>query len=939
MVEKPALVGRERELDELAQLLDAVPAGPVALVLEGGAGIGKTTLWQEAVTSALDRSYDVLSCRPVESEAQLAFTALGDLLEDVPQSAMTDLPVPQRRALDVALLRTEAEGPPPLPRAVSLGVLGVLRALAASKPLVIAIDDVQWLDRPSASALEFVARRLRSEPIGLVLARRGVDADAPLALDQALPGEAVRRLLVGPLGGDALERLVRARLDVHLGPPVLRQLEAASGGNPYFALELARSLAERDRPLGPGEPLPVPGSLRTLVGERLADLAPSAHEAALATSALARPTVALVEASLHSADPAAAIAEAIDAGVLELDRDRLRFAHPLIASVVYADAPAPQRRSLHSRIADLVEDPEERARHLALAAEAPDESVAMSLDRAARSIRARGAPGDAAELYEEARRLTPPLRTDDAARRAVDAAECHFEGGDVSRVRALLEEVTAETDSTERARALVFLGWVRASQEGFEIGADIFRAALEAVGPDLPLRVEIERGLARSMVELGDLPAAEIHSRAAFEMAERLGDPSVLARAIADLAFLDAVTGRGDPLSRIEPALTLVELGQWQAVFSRPRWIHAMILVWHGELDPAEAALDEMYHAALDHGDEHSLPYILFYLARIEMLRGRFESASAYAERAYEAAVETAQESEQPYALAMRALVDAHLGRVGAVREATDQGISLARRLGRVHPYLELRAARGFLELSLARYEEAHRFLGGLHEEVAKSGYGEPSLFRFHGDAIETLVALGEFEEAAGLLAELEERGEALQHRWARVTAARSRALLAAATGDFPDAFAALERAFKLHEGLGQPLELARTHLVMGTIQRRGRQKRAARDSLQAALSSFEELGAPLWAERARTELARIGGRAPATNALTPTEQRVAELVAAGGTYREVADALFISPKTVQWNLSKIYRKLGIRSRAQLATGLAAAGGDDSTPAEPPVPS
>jgi DNA-binding CsgD family transcriptional regulator len=320
------------------------------------------------------------------------------------------------------------------------------------------------------------------------------------------------------------------------------------------------------------------------------------------------------------------------------------------------------------------------------------------------------------------------------------------------------------------------------------------------------------------------------------------------------------------------------------------------------------------------------------------MLRGRLESASAYAQRAYEGAVETGQENEQPFALTMKALVDAHLGRVEAAREATDEGISLALRLGVVPAYLELRAARGFLELSLASYEEAHRFLDLLHEEVARAGFGEPSLFRFHGDAIETLVALGKLEEAASLLSELEERGEALQHPWARVVAARCRGLIAAARGDLPDAFASLEHAFELHPGLGQPLELARTHLVMGTIRRRSRQKRAARDSLQAALNSFEQIGARLWAERARAELARIGGRAPAADALTPTERRVAELVAAGGTYREVADALFISPKTVQWNLSKIYRKLGIRSRAQLAASLAATRGDESTPAGPPVP-
>jgi DNA-binding CsgD family transcriptional regulator len=675
-----------------------------------------------------------------------------------------------------------------------------------------------------------------------------------------------------------------------------------------------------------------------LLGERLADLAPAAREVVLAASALARPTVALVEASLRSTDPAAALAGAVDTGVLEIDGDRLRFAHPLIASVVYADAPAPQRRALHARIADVVEESEERARHLALAAEAPDGEVAASLDRAGRSVRARGAPGDAAELYEEARRLTPPLHTDDAARRAVDAAECHFEGGDFGRVRALLEEVTAGTHSAERARALAFLGWVRAHQEGFGVGADIFRTALEAVGPDIPQRIEIERGLAWSLHNLGDLHAAEIHSRAALEMAERLREPSVLARAIADMAFHEAVIGRGDPLSRIESALALDEPGEWQTALGRPRWIHALILQWRGELGPARAALDEMYRAAVDRGDEHSLPYIFFYLARVEMLRGRFESASAYAERQYEAAIETGQESERPFGLTIKALVDAHLGRVEAAREASDEGMPLALRLGVVPAYLELRAARGFLELSLASYEEAHRFLGPLREEVAKAGFGEPAVFRFHGDAIETLVSLGKLEEAASLIGELEEIGEALQHRWARVIAARCRGLLSAARGDLPDAFAALERAFELHEGLGQPLELARTHLVMGTIRRRSRQKRAARDSLQAALGSFEELGAPLWAERARAELARIGGRAPAADALTPTERRVAELVAAGGTYREVADALFISPKTVQWNLSKIYRKLGIRSRAQLAASLAAPRGDGSTPAGPPVP-
>jgi DNA-binding CsgD family transcriptional regulator len=915
-----------------------VPLGPVALLLEGDAGIGKTTLWQDALSRALARSYRVLSSRPGAAEAQLAFTGLGDLLDEALEPASRDLPEPQRRALDIALLRTVSDGHGPLPQAVSLGVLGVFRALASSGPVVIAVDDVQWLDRSSASALEFVLRRLKGEAIGLILARRGVEADAPLGLERAFPQEPLRRLPIGPISGESLDRIVVERFGVALGASVLRQLEAASAGNPYFALELARSLVARKVPLGPGEPLPVPGSLRTLLGERLANLDKTAQEAVLVTAALARPTVALVEASLRSSDAAAVLGAAVDAAVLEIEGERVRFTHPLIASVVYADASPAQRRAVHAQIAGVVEESEERARHLALGSDGPDADVALSLDQAARSVRARGAPGDAAELYEEARRLTPPLETDDAARRTVDAAECHFEGGDFGRVRALLEEVTAGTHSAERARALTFLGWVRAHQEGFGAGLDIFRSALDAVGPDIPQRIEVERGLAWSLHNLGDLQAAEIHSRAALEMAEHLGEPIVLARALANMAFHEAVTGSGDPLARIESALALDDPGEWQTALGRPRWIHALILQWRGELEPATAAFDEMYRKAVDRGDEHSLPYLYFYLARLELLRGRFESASAYAQRQYEAAVETGQESERPFGLALKALVDAHLGRVETAREASDEGMPLALRLGVVPAYFELRAARGFLELSLGSYEEAHRVLGSLREDVTMAGFGEPALFRFHGDAIEALVGLGKLEEAASLIGELEERAETLQHRWARVIAARCRGLLAAARGDLPDALAALERAFELHEGLGQPLELARTHLVTGAIRRRSRQKRAARDSLQAALDSFEELGARLWAERARAELARIGGRAPAADPLTPTERRVAELVAAGGTYREVADALFISPKTVQWNLSKIYRKLGIRSRAQLAATLGPAAGDESTPAEPPVP-
>jgi len=326
---------------------------------------------------------------------------------------------------------------------------------------------------------------------------------------------------------------------------------------------------------------------------------------------------------------------------------------------------------------------------------------------------------------------------------------------------------------------------------------------------------------------------------------------------------------------------------------------------------------------------------VAHHLGRVECLAGNWELASSYAAECLESTVQTAQENLRTFALTTRALVDAHRGRVAETRAATDEGLPLALVLGVLPAHMEMLAIRGFLELSLGDAREAHRFLGPLPGAVAEAGFAEPALFRFHGDAIETLLALGEHDAATALLAELEEQAGATGGVWARMVASRCRALLSAAAGDVDAANSSLDRALELHEHLQEPFERGRTLLVRGTLQRRNRERRAARESLTHALAVFDELGARLWSERARAELGRIGGRTPAApGALTPTEERVAALVAAGRTYREVADALFISPKTVQWNLSNIYRKLGVRSRAELAAKLAA----DQSPAVPPVP-
>jgi len=950
----PALevVGRESEVGSVHDFLEAVSGGPIALLIEGELGIGKTTLWREGIAEAGERGMQVLTSRPVEAEIALPFAVLGDLLGDVPDAVLGRLPDPQREALEVALLRAGTKPGGLQRRAVALGVLGAVRVLAKDAPLVVAIDDAQWLDPPSADALAFAARRLRDEPVGFFLARR-VEASEETRVDiaSALDADRLTRLAIGPLDVRSLDRLLRAQLGRQFLRPALVELQRVSGGNPFFALELGRALLTRDASLAPGEPLPVPATLNELVRERLAGIPTATREAALVVSALSRPTVQLVAAAAGGGGGAAALEKAEAAGILEVADGRVRFSHPLLASVVYAQTPPARRRELHARLAEIVDDPDEHALHLALAASGPDAQVAATVEDAARRARARGAPQAAAELWDRARMLTPPSDAD-AWRRAIEAGQCHLEAGDTDRARLLLEQVVASLPpGRERAVALTRLAWVGGwLGQGWTVSVGLFRDALAEIGDDPAARIEIERGLAWSIHLTGDVAAAEPHARAALELAERLGEPGVLASALADMAFFQTIRGRGIPTALIERALELEDPeDEWRSILgrARPAWVHGMLFEWAGDLDAARSTFTALRDTVLARGDEHTLGYVAHHLGRVECLAGNWELASRYAAECFEITVQTAQEELRAFALTIRALVDARLGRVAETRAATDEGLALALALDVVPAHLELLAIRGFLEYSLGEAREAHRFLGPLPRAVAEAGFGEPALFRFHGDAIETLLALGEHDAATALLAELDEQARVTGRVWALTIASRCRALLSAAAGDGHAAYASLDRALELHEQLQEPFERGRTLLVRGTLQRRNRKKRPARESLTQALAVFDELGAGLWSERARGELSRIGGRAPATlGVLTPTEERVAALVAAGRTYREVADALFISPKTVQWNLSKIYRKLGIRSRGELAARLARQGGspgpapdsDGQSPAVLPVP-
>jgi predicted ATPase len=341
------VIGREREIAVVSALLDSEPRGPRALLVDGEAGIGKSTVWFEAVRLAEARGYRVLRARPAESEARLSYATLADVAGPAFDEARAQLPHPQELALAAALLRVTSSEPAD-PRTVATAAVGVLTELVREQPVLVAIDDVQWVDLASRRALEFAARRLPAQLRLFVTRRSEGAADVPLELDRALPPDAFERVVLGSLSLASLRHIVRERLGTSPTRPVIARIAEASGGNPFFAIEIARALG--GRAAGPGDhgPLPVPHSVQKLAAERVDALSGAAREAVLVAASLSRPTAdAVVTALPDEPDGGTAIAEAEDAGVLVIEQGRIRFTHPLLASAVYASVSAARRRALH----------------------------------------------------------------------------------------------------------------------------------------------------------------------------------------------------------------------------------------------------------------------------------------------------------------------------------------------------------------------------------------------------------------------------------------------------------------------------------------------------------------------------------------------------------------------------------------------------------------
>jgi DNA-binding CsgD family transcriptional regulator len=905
------LIGREGERGQLNALLaDARVGRGRALVLCGSAGIGKTGLLDHAVQKA--SGFQVLHYTAVESEAELPFAGvqalLGPLLDRLPE-----IPEPQAHALRAALALESIPNTNRL--AVYAGALSLFGVAAERGPLLVVVDDAHWLDRPSAEALTFAARRLTAESLALLFAvREGEGTD----LDVALP-----TIELEPLEVAASTELLHERFGSTIDTKVARHLAEATGGNPLALLEVAPLLSEGERvgrePLP--DHLPASESVDRTVRRALPSLPPEARRALL---------VAAASDSATGGD-LAALEPAEDAGLVRIHAGSVAFRHPLVRSAVYHAASADERRAAHRSLAEALtgdEDADRRAWHLAAAAEGPDESVAAALEAAASRFAERGGQASAWRALERAAELSDG---DDACARRLHAAGRAAEhAGDLERAAVLAERaLTHGRDPGVRAAARV-LAWQVNDWRGLAADDVDFEAEAKRLAPFHPARaalllyvisgaacrrLQLERALrlARKSVEINPVNGAG--------SAEAPWEPwmeEVAAITRWQLAFILLLLGRqaeaDDAVRGLLPAADA-------SVTARASPLSLNFHAYLERYDEARSSIERVLRSARATGDVWAEMWMTRSLAFVDLLQGRFPAARAGAARSLGMAESNAVPSAIAFNLAILARLAAVEGRESEAREHAARADELAQRgLGNRLLRAQLQATLGLLELGLARPLAAIEKLVPVAELAERHGVREPSILPYAPDLIEAYARAGEREAATRELAKLAELARAVDRGWALAAVARLQGLLGR-DDDLDDHFGA---ALELHEQrAGSAFERARTELLYGERLRRAKRRVEAREHLRSAIELLDALGAAPWSEQARRELRASGESIPrrdptAPEKLTPQELQVALQVAEGRTNRDVAAALFLSPKTVEFHLTRVYRKLNIHSRAEL---------------------
>jgi DNA-binding CsgD family transcriptional regulator len=683
----------------------------------------------------------------------------------------------------------------------------------------------------------------------------------------------------------------------------LLRIHERSGGNPFFALELGRTLEED---VGPLDPFPVPETLDELLRARLAGLPDSTRDALGVASALGTPPVSLLERAGVAAD---ALEPAVDAHVIGREGGTIRFTHPLLSSVLYNDLGA-RRREVHGRIAAVAEDPVMRARHLALASDGPNAATAAVLDEAATLAETRGASASAAELAEAALRLTPEQDAQEHRRRALAAARAHRVSGEWTRARAIAEDLLEDPGIGElRADALLLL----AELEQLDRAIELLEEALQEATSRPALQASIECSLAWTARFNEGFDVAFEHARRSLELAEDLDDDALRVSALTTMAFLGSAVGDPQASSYAERAHEIAIADGSPPLVQRARLALPDFLGGGSDVAVARTLLESVYEESSER-DELMAAEALNGLAWLELWAQRWELAADYAERAYD--LTTQYGLEVPWAHLPIAMAAAYRGQLELAREHSERSLRLGEEQFGQHTPVHL-GTLGFVAMQGGDADLALRWFAEAEAVTTRLGWRSAARRWWVGDQIEALLAADRVDDAVRVLDAWEgERAPGDERTPAHVT--RCRGLIAAARGDVAEAASLLEAAVSQHDRAVDAFGRGRALLALGVVRRRGRQKRSAREAIEAALADFEQLGAATWIEKARAELGRIGGRTR-ERGLTAAERRVAALVAEGRTNREVAAALFLGERTVETHLTHVYAKLGVRSRAELA--------------------
>ena len=891
------VVGRESERTRIEAFNAAFPNGVRFLTIRGEPGIGKTALWRDAIAGCRAAGFQVLVTRPAEEEKLLALGGLVDLFEHA--------------ELDAAALSGEIDA-----LARGRAVLNGLRSLASRDPMVLAIDDLQWLDSVSARALRYAIRRLDEEPVGIIATIRSDAAPVdPLDALTTLPPNRHETIDLGPLSLGALRRVLGTTVR-SISRPTLLQIHQVSGGNPLYAIELARGLAQDSRASASGT-FVLSDSIHGAIEGRLAAVPDELSPLLEVASALGRVSVHDLSKVLPDEDWELLLASAQEHGLLVVDEDlEVRFSHPLLSSVVYARLSPIERSSLHGRLALVATDPDSRARHLALSTNEPDSVVAELLETAADRANQRGACDLAAELARHSLRLTP-ANEQTIGRRAIAEIVYLAAAGEASRALSLSDELVKTLPrGPDRAEALIQRAYLE--DDDLRMGEELLLRALEDAGDDDALRGRVldEIGWLRGMFQ-GDLSGGIDCLRQSLAIADRVTDVRLRMTTLSALAVLETLAGEPQP-ARMDTAVALADEIGWPPLGGGPRAQLGRLHLWAGELGAAREVFEDLHDAFVQSGREFERPYRLFDLALLECAAGRFTEADELVSEGMEAARDAENRHIEGWLLHPGALVHAWLGRDMEARATADRLLEWAARRGERPSIARSHHVLGVLNLSEGDADGAARHLTEATRLLDEMGVAHPGAFPALPDAIESLACSHEVEHAGVLLDRLERQADALDCSWPHAAVARCRGWVQLARGESKASAASFEEAVLGFDRLGHRPDVARALLGQGRALLRAGRRTLAADVLVKSADLFDEMGASLWKSRAMDELERA---APGRGAgeLTAAECRIAGLVADGKRNREIAESLFMSVATVEAHLTRTYRKLAIHSRSELA--------------------